>query len=137
MTAYIDLPYNTGYSVSKYGIRGLFRSIRSQVHRVNARVNNIAPGYVLTPLTQKVHRIERPEDVSLATGTVLPWAKVASVVECAARCAVDERVDGRSWCVVRSGYVDQREDVDSGWGGDMYVKLMRDEGLGWLVEAGT
>ena len=25
----------------------------------------------------------------------------------------------------------------SGWGGDMYVKLMRDEGLGWLVEAGT
>ena len=35
------------------------------------------------------------------------------------------------------GYVDQMEDVDEGWGGDMYVKLMRDEGLGWLVEAGT
>ena len=137
MTAYIDLPYNTGYSVSKYGIRGLFRSIRSQVHKVNARVNNIAPGYVLTPLTQKVHRIERAEEVSKATGTVLPWAKVGSVVEAVGRCAVDEGVDGRSWSVVRSGYVDQKEDVDEGWGGDMYVKLMRDEGLGWLVEAGS
>ena len=102
MTAYIDLPYNTGYSVSKYGIRGLFRSIRSQVHKVGARVNNIAPGYVLTPLTQKVHRIERGEEVSKATGTVLPWAGVGSVVECVGRCAVDEGVDGRSWCVVRS-----------------------------------
>ena len=54
MTGYMDLPYNTGYATSKYAIRGMFRSIRSMTHKVGARVNNIAPGYVLTPLTKKV-----------------------------------------------------------------------------------
>lgn len=44
MTGYMDLPYNTGYATSKYGIRGLFRSIRADGKKVNARINNIAPG---------------------------------------------------------------------------------------------
>lgn len=96
MTAYMDLPYNTGYATSKYGVRGMFRSIRSQAGKVNARVNNIAPGYVLTPLTKKVHRIERPEEPSKATGLVLPWTPIEHVVEACGRCAVDEGVDGMS-----------------------------------------
>lgn len=94
LTAYMDLPYNTGYATSKYGVRGMFRSIRSQAARVGARVNNIAPGYVLTPLTRKVHRIERPEEPSRATGKVLPWTPIEFVVEACGRCAVDEGVDG-------------------------------------------
>jgi 5'-hydroxyaverantin dehydrogenase len=58
ITGYMDLPYNTGYATSKYAVRGMFRSIRSATSKVNARVNNIAPGFVLTPLTKKVHQIE-------------------------------------------------------------------------------
>lgn len=81
LTAYMDLPYNTGYATSKYGVRGMFRSIRSQAGKVNARINNIAPGYVLTPLTKKVHRIERPEEPSKATGLVLPWTPIEHVVD--------------------------------------------------------
>ena len=57
MSGYTDLPYNCDFAVSKYGILGLFRSIRSQAHRGDARVNNVVPGYVLTPLTRKVHQI--------------------------------------------------------------------------------
>ena len=94
MTAYMDLPYNTGYATSKYGVRGMFRSIRSQASKVNARINNLAPGYVLTPLTKKVHRIERPEEPSKATGVVLPWTPIEHVVEACGKCAVDESVDG-------------------------------------------
>lgn len=91
---YIDLPYNTGYAASKFGVRGLFRSLRGQMHKVNARVNNIAPGYILTPLTKQVHGIERVEEVSKATEYVLPWAPIEYVVDGVGRCTVDEGVDG-------------------------------------------
>ena len=94
LTGYMDLPYNTGYATSKYGVRGLFRSIRSQANKVNARVNNIAPGYVLTPLTKKVHQIDDPSQPSKATGLVLPWTPMEYVVEACCRCAVDEGTDG-------------------------------------------
>lgn len=91
---YIDVPYNTGYGTSKFGVRGLFRSLRGEMHKVNARVNNIAPGYILTPLTQKVHRIQRPEEPSKATGYVLPWAPIEHVVDGVGRCAIDEQTNG-------------------------------------------
>lgn len=96
MTGYMDLPYNTGYATSKYGIRGLFRSIRADGKKVNARINNIAPGYVLTPLTKKVHRIESIEEPSKATGYVLPWTPIETVIDAVGQCAVDEGTDGSS-----------------------------------------
>ena len=94
MMGYIDCPYNTGYAMSKYGVRGLFRSIRPQAHRLGVRVNNIAPAYVLTPLTKKIHKIEDPKEPSKATGFVLPWAPIEGVVGAVGLCACDEGVDG-------------------------------------------
>ncbi len=94
MMGYIDLPYNTGYAMSKYGVRALFRSIRTQAHRFNVRVNNIAPAYVLTPLTKRIHKIDDPKEPSKATGFVLPWAPIEYVVDAVGLCAVDEGVDG-------------------------------------------
>jgi 5'-hydroxyaverantin dehydrogenase len=129
MTGYIDLPYNTDYSVSKYGIRGLFRSIRSQAHRVNARVNNLVPAYILTPLTKKVHQIERPEEPSKATGYVLPWTPIEYVVEGCGRCAVDNTLDGRALAIMPSGVIDINEDFETGYGGDRWAKMLEQEGL--------
>ena len=129
MTGYIDLPYNTDYSVSKYAIRGLFRSIRSQAHRVNARVNNVLPGYILTPLTKKVHQIEDPGEPSKATGYVLPWAPIELVVDACARCAVDDGIDGRSLGVFPSGVVDIEEDVESGYGGKGILEVLERDGF--------
>lgn len=94
LTGYMDLPYNTGYATSKYAVRGMFRSIRRAVDKVNARVNNIAPGYVLTPLTKKVHQIDDPKQPSKATGHVLPWTPIEFVVDACGKCAVDEDIDG-------------------------------------------
>ena len=129
MTGYIDLPYNTGYSVSKYGIRGVFRSIRSQTHKVNARVNNIVPAYLLTPLTQKVHGITSPDQPSKATGYVLPWAPIEYLVDCACHCATNAEVDGRSFAVQPSGFFDMDEDADKGYGGEKYVAMLEKDGF--------
>lgn len=73
----------------------MFRSIRKAVDKVGARVNNIAPGYVLTPLTKKVHQIDDPKQASKATGHVLPWTPIGYVVDACGRCAVDEGTDGK------------------------------------------
>lgn len=146
MMGYVDCPYNTGYGVSKYGVRGLFRSIRSQAHRLNVRVNNLAPGYILTPLTKKVHQIESPEEVSKATGYKLPWAPIEYVVDATCHCAVNESVDGelilfsvcsrlvlnaagRTFAIMPSGFIDQDEDFESGYGGAKYAELMKQDGL--------
>lgn len=129
MTGYIDLPYNTDYSVSKYGIRGLFRSIRSQAYRVNARVNCLLPGYILTPLTKKVHQIEDPNEPSKATGYKLPWAPIEYVVDACGRCAVDDQMDGRALGVFPSGVVDIEEDVETGYGGHQILKVMEQDGF--------
>jgi 5'-hydroxyaverantin dehydrogenase len=129
MMGYIDLPYNTGYAISKFGIRGMFRSIRSQTARFNVRVNNIAPAYILTPLTKKIHKIDDPSQPSKATGYVLPWADIKHVVDAAGRCAVDEEVHGRTWSVSRSGYVDMKEEVETGYGGTGYLEVLERDGL--------
>ena len=129
MTGYIDLPYNTDYSVSKYGIRGLFRSIRSQSHRVNARVNNLLPGYILTPLTKKVHQIENPSEPSKATGYILPWASIDLVVEACGRCATDDELDGKSLAILPSGVIDIEEKVSTGYGGKGFLEWMRKDGF--------
>lgn len=92
--AYIDFSYNSGYGTSKFGVRGLYRSIRGPAHELNVRVNCLAPGYILTPLTKEIHGIESPDQVSKKAGIVLPWAPLEWVVEAAARCAVDDGVDG-------------------------------------------
>jgi 5'-hydroxyaverantin dehydrogenase len=79
----------------------MFRSIRKAVDKVNARVNNIAPGYVLTPLTKKVHQIDDPKQPSKATGHVLPWTPIEYVVDACGRCAVDEGTDGTHFAPCR------------------------------------
>ena len=53
-------------------------------------------GYVLTPLTKKVHQIESIDQPSKATGFVLPWTPIEYVVDACGMCAVDEGTDGRS-----------------------------------------
>ncbi|SMQ47043.1 unnamed protein product [Zymoseptoria tritici ST99CH_3D7] len=129
MMGYIDGPYNTGYSASKFGVRGLFCSVRGQAHKVNARINNIAPGYILTPLTQRVHQIERPDQPSKATGLVLPWASIDHVVDGVGRCAVDEKTAGKTLAIVPSGVVDMEEDIPTGYGGAKWAQVLEEEGF--------
>lgn len=51
-------------------------------------------GYVLTPLTKKVHQIESIDQPSKATGFVLPWTPIEYVVDACGLCATDEGTDG-------------------------------------------
>ena len=136
----------------------MFRSIRGNASKVNARVNNLAPGYVLTPLTKKVHQIDNPEEPSKATGFVLPWTPIEHVVEACGRCAVDEGTDGtlclprlrciskyllqklillsgRSCAIMPSGVIDLEEDFATGYGGQKTCEVLENEGITALFPA--
>lgn len=81
---YMDVPNNTGYNVSKFGIRGLFRSLRGHGYKVNSRVNNLAPSYICSPMTAEILKERK-----------VPWSSIESLVEGVGKCAVDEGTDGK------------------------------------------
>ncbi len=70
----------SNYSASKAGLIGLTRTVARELGPANVRVNAVAPGFILTPLTQKVPekfieiarqetalgRLGTPEDVAAA-----------------------------------------------------------------------
>lgn len=43
IAAYLDMPGSPQYNVSKWGVRGLFRSLRRTAWREGIRVNFVAP----------------------------------------------------------------------------------------------
>ncbi|KAF4121449.1 NAD(P)-dependent dehydrogenase, short-chain alcohol dehydrogenase family [Geosmithia morbida] len=50
MAGYIDMPPYPQYNVSKFGVRGLMRTLRHGTWREGIRVNVVAPWYVVTPI---------------------------------------------------------------------------------------
>jgi 5'-hydroxyaverantin dehydrogenase len=95
MMGYVDSSYNTDYGAAKFGVRGIFRSIRSQVQKIDCCVNLVAPGYILTPLTRKTHQIEDASEASKISGLVLPWAPMEYVTEGVGKCVCDEGMNGK------------------------------------------
>ena len=88
LAGYLDFSNHTTYAMSKFGARGIFRSIRSETKKAGVRCNLIAPWLVRTPLTAPLeHKLPRE-------GHGMSWARVEDVVACTGRAAVDEELDG-------------------------------------------
>ena len=83
---YVDVPIMAAYTSSKYGARGLFRSIRSIFASRGHRVNLMAPWAIPTAMTVDWIRIFRA--VGAAEG------HMSQAVMSALRCASDKDVDG-------------------------------------------
>lgn len=55
LAASLGLPKNPAYHAAKGGLRSLSKALATDWGEYNIRVNNIAPGYILTDLTRKSH----------------------------------------------------------------------------------
>ncbi|KAM7209756.1 5'-hydroxyaverantin dehydrogenase [Naviculisporaceae sp. PSN 640] len=87
----IPLPGQVEYTVSKHGVMGLFRSLRSTAYtRQGVRVNVINPYFVETPLIND-------RGVGLLAGGAM--AKLEDVLDAATRLMADEGIIGRGLAI--------------------------------------
>ena len=52
--AHLSSPGMTGYAVSKYGVRGVTRTLAREFGKNNIRVNTVVPGWVMTERQKKL-----------------------------------------------------------------------------------
>ncbi|OCK72869.1 NAD(P)-binding protein, partial [Lepidopterella palustris CBS 459.81] len=86
LAAYFDIPLMSSYTASKYGVRGLFRSVRPLLADRGVRVNLLAPWIMDTPLVV--------EWLKLFKAVGAPLGNVQDVITAAMRCADDSTVNG-------------------------------------------
>ena len=92
LAGYIDYPGHSLYNAGKFGVRGLFRSVRSKAKEMGVRCNLLAPWYIKTAMTAPILEFLKARGLENSGG--LTWGRIEDVVEIAGRCAVDESVDG-------------------------------------------
>jgi 5'-hydroxyaverantin dehydrogenase len=91
MAGYTDYPNNSAYAAGKFGVRGLFRSVRHYAPKIGVRMNLIAPWFVDTPMTKFMK--DELERAGIENGKGFTWAPAEYVVEAVGHCAVNQ-VDG-------------------------------------------
>ncbi|KAL1965505.1 hypothetical protein VTN77DRAFT_5761 [Rasamsonia byssochlamydoides] len=109
LAAYFDIPLMSSYSASKFGVRGLFRSIRPIFADRGFRVNLIAPWIMDTPLVVDWMKMFK------AVGA--PTGDVEDVYTAAMRFADDSTINGRAFAVGPKRILDlgdDREGEDAG-----------------------
>ncbi|EXJ78136.1 hypothetical protein A1O3_09297 [Capronia epimyces CBS 606.96] len=104
MAGYTALPGGTLYMTAKFGVRGLFHSMRKYVGAEGVRVNLLAPGYMETAMTANV--------LTALQGSGVQLAKLSDAVDAVLRLSIDPSVNGRAICVGASGNRDLCDDPE-------------------------
>ena len=125
LAGYIDYD-STLYCVSKWAVRGLFRSLRVASEKPDSifTVNVVAPGYTPTPMVLKYNAGQgsRQQLIDGIEGAGL-WAPVEHVVSAASLSATrTDAVNGRSFGTWPHGWFDMMEDLHEYSGGKKLVE---------------
>jgi len=90
MASLSPIPTQILYAVSKHGVLGLFRTLRSTAFIQGIRVNMLCPYFIETPI------VSTPARLALAGGGM---GTVKDVVDAATRFTADSRIVGRALIV--------------------------------------
>ncbi|EGP83767.1 uncharacterized protein MYCGRDRAFT_76101 [Zymoseptoria tritici IPO323] len=108
ISGYIDHPENPQYNTSKWGVRGLMRSLRSTGARQGMRANLIAPWVTAT-------RIMTDEQKAAALAYGVVFAEIEDIASAVLHLASDRTINGRALANVPRdmhprGYIDLKKD---------------------------
>ncbi|KAF1828314.1 NAD(P)-binding protein, partial [Decorospora gaudefroyi] len=118
LAGYIGYPYSTTYSASKFGIRGLFYSIRDRATQSCIRVNLVAPWFVNTAATQQPGFVHD----NGAVLDIVGFASVDRVVDAVMRFGGDQALHGRAAGIFPRGDEDVGDDLEGAYGGLVVAK---------------
>lgn len=115
LAAYVGLSSSTTYSMSKFGVRGLFYGIRDQAaaSTPSIRVNLLAPCFIKTPLCEDP-RFLKTNDYAFAD--LLGWVPLERVIDALVRLSGDNSIHGRAAGIFPEGISeDMGDDIFGGF----------------------
>jgi 5'-hydroxyaverantin dehydrogenase len=125
LAGYVGYPSSSTYSMSKFGVRGLFYGIRDRATRETpaVRVNLVAPWFIETPMTAS-------EDFKASEAGILlgamGFAPMDRVVAAVLQFAADERLHGRAAGIFPLANEDLGDDLEGAYSGMVLQKHMKD-----------
>jgi len=118
LAGYGDLSWNTTCNAAKFGVRGLWRSLRGGVGDYGIRSNLIAPWFIHTPMTDPYLGHFNTRGLGLAP--------IEGLVDAAVRCAVDEKIHNRAIAIMPEGNIDLRDDSEGLDAGEELQNIFKD-----------
>ncbi|KAI9714792.1 MAG: hypothetical protein M1820_000081 [Bogoriella megaspora] len=120
--AYLELPPMADYTAAKFGVRGLWKTIRRDFTGLGMRTNLIAPTFLPTQMIRAV--VPALEAKGARVGSL------DDAVSAAIRLITDEKIDGRAIVVGGYGNFDIRDDYEGLDGGIETLEYFKKGGFG-------
>jgi 5'-hydroxyaverantin dehydrogenase len=125
LAGYAGFPPSSTYSTSKFGVRGLFYSIRDRASQETpqVRVNLVAPWYIDTAINDSPAFFESDAAMIVKVVGFAPMERVMSAV---LQFCADERLHGRAAGIFPFANEDLGDDLEGAYSGKVLQKHMGD-----------
>ena len=125
LAGYVGFPSSATYSMSKFGVRGLFYGTRDRAATIETpvRVNLVAPFFISTAMTMQENFVASEAGVMMKS---LGAAPIDSVAQAVVHFSADQSAHGRAAGVFPHGIIDLGDDAEGGFGGAATQKGMMD-----------
>ena len=125
LAGYVGYPSSSTYSMSKFGVRGLFYGIRDRAVRETPaiRVNLVAPWYIETAMTKTEEFLASEAGLLL---NIMGFAPMDRVISAVLKFAADERLHGRAAGIFPLANEDLGDDLEGAYSGKVLQKHMKD-----------
>lgn len=125
LAGYVGYPSSSTYSMSKFGVRGLFYGIRDRALRTSprVRVNLVAPWYIETAMTRDPAFVQSEANALLS---IIGFAPMERVVDAVLRFSSQASVHGRAAGIFPLANEDLGDDLEGAYSGKVLGKHMTD-----------
>lgn len=125
LAGYVGFPSSVTYSMSKFGVRGLFFGTRDRAATADppVRVNLVAPWFIPTAMTAQEDFVASEAGAMMkAMGS----APIEGVVQAVVHFSADQAAHGRAAGIFPQGVYDLADDIEGGFAGQTLQKGMSD-----------